>query len=243
MTDKHVKESTLDLSFYRDWAAKREKALEKDKGKTVYFVTVSREFCCEGYDFSTALIERINKRSSTEWSLFTRRMIDEMISSDNIPVEMVQQVSEKRWRFSDWFIDALVPDYLQSQSTHVYKNMRNLILNLAHKGNCVILGSAGQILLQALDPDKFHGVHVRLTAPYEWRVRHVERMYGMNRDEAEHTLRARQSARDRFISDFTGRNSSDPALYDIIFNNARNTPAHMADVIVEDLALRGAFKE
>ena len=42
MTDPLVREVTLDLSFYRDWVAKREKALDKDKKKPTFFVTLSR---------------------------------------------------------------------------------------------------------------------------------------------------------------------------------------------------------
>lgn len=243
MGDPLIREVTLDLSFYRDWVAKREKALEKDKKKPTFFVTVSREFGCEGYDMSRILVEKINKKTSSPWHLLTRDMIDEMMAKDDVLPEMIKSVSEKRWSFKDWFIDALVPAYLQSPSSHVFERTRNLILNFIAKGNCVILGAGAQIISHVLDPRKFNGVHVRLIASYDWRLARTERLFKQNRDEAENTLLSRQDLRDKFITDFTGLSAADLSLYNIIFNNANNTPDHMADIILEDLRLKGALNE
>lgn len=241
MTGPLVKEITLDLSFYRDWVAKRERALEKDRKKPTFFVTISREFGCEGYDLATILVEKINKKAESPWPLFTRMLIDEMIAKGDVLPDMVKSVSEKRWSFKDWFVDALVPDYLQSHSSRVYEGTRNLILNFIAKGNCVILGSGAQSIASGLDPGKFSGVHVRIVAPFNWRVARIERIYKYSRDEAENTIKQRQGLRDKFIADFTGMDSADLSLYNIVFNNAKNTPDHMADLIVEDLRLKGAF--
>jgi len=243
MADRFVKKTTLDLSFYRDWIARREKALEKDRVKPTFFVTISREFGCEGYDLATALVEKINKKARSPWPLFTRNMIDEMIAKGDILPDMVKNISEKRWSFKDWFIDALVPDYLQSNSSRVYEGTRNLIFNFIAKGNCVILGSGSQIIASGLDPGKFRGVHIRLTAPYDWRLARIGRINKCSHDEAEKTIKERQGLRDNFISDFTGMDAADLSLYDIVFNNAKNTLGHMADMIVEDLRLKGAFND
>ncbi|VAX15387.1 hypothetical protein MNBD_NITROSPINAE03-1299 [hydrothermal vent metagenome] len=243
MADRFVKKTTLDLSFYRDWIARREKALEKDRVKPTFFVTISREFGCEGYDLATTLVEKINKKANSPWPLFTRSMIDEMIAKGDVLPDMVKNVSEKRWSFKDWFIDALVPDYLQSSSSRVYEGTRNLIFNFIAKGNCVILGSGSQTISSGLDPGKFIGVHIRLAAPYNWRLARIEQISKCSRDEAEKTIKDRQGLRDKFISDFTGMDAADLSLYNIVFNNAKNTPGHMADMIVEDLRLKGAFKD
>ncbi len=243
MSDPRVKESTLDLSFYRDWVAKRESALAKDKKRTNYFVTVSREYGCEGYNLALKLVERINEKADTPWTLFTHDMITEMISSEEVPADMVDEISETRWSYSDWFADALVPKYLQSQSTQVFESTRNLILNLIDKGNCVLLGSGAQIISHALDPRKFYGVHVRVAASTKWKVARMEKIYDMTIGDAERTLNENQDQRNQFITDFTGLKADDPSLYNMIFNNAKNTPELMADVTLEYLRLKGAFEE
>ncbi len=135
MGDLHFQDAVLDLKFYRDWVAKRKKALEKDKKQRTFFVTISREFGCEGYDLAGKLVQKINKCQESPWSLFTHNMIEEMIADkEHEAVELVRDISENRWSFKDWFIDALVPDYLQSQSSHIFEGMKNVILNLTDKG-------------------------------------------------------------------------------------------------------------
>lgn len=243
MREPHFEEAVLDLNFYRDWVAKREKALEKEKPQKTFFVTISREYGCEGYDFAEKLIEKINERAETHWNLFTHKMIEDAVAAaEKTEPEFVRNISEKRWKFSDWFVDALVPRYLQSPSSHVFEGMRNVILNLADKGNCVILGSGAQIITHMLDPKKFAAVHVRITASYKWRLNRIEDLFKLNRVEAENLLHAKEKARAKFVRDFTGLDSDDPSLYNIMFNNARNTPDLMANVILRYLEMIEAVR-
>lgn len=233
MRDPHEKEVILDLSYYRDWVAKREKVIDKDKKKPVNFITISREFGCEGFELAETLVEKINAHGGAPWTLFTRKMIEEACATELMEAQDIHAISEKRWSFKDWFVDALVPKYLQSGSSLVFQRMRNMILNLVDKGNCVILGAGSQILTQNLDPKKFHGLHFRITASYNWRLNRIEELYNLRREDAENMLRARQDARDKFIADFTSLNAADQSLYHVIFNNARNTPEMMAGLIIE----------
>lgn len=240
MKEPHFQESVLDINFYRDWVAKRKAALEKKKDTRTFFVTISREFGCEGYGLAEKVTKKISEQASSPWSLFTHKMIDEMVAGvEEETVEMVRDVSEKRWSSKDWFIDALVPKYLQSHSSHVFEGMKNVILNLADKGNCVILGAGSQIITHRLDPKKFQGIHIRVVASRSWRVKRLMRLFDITMDKAENMLRAKQDARAQFIKDFTGMEAADPSLYNIIFNNVQNSHDQMASIIVELLKLNG----
>jgi cytidylate kinase len=243
MRDPHAKDASLDLSFYRDWVAKREEARTKHKDRATSFATISREFGCLGFDVATSLIDKIEERTGARWSLFTRSIIEDMAASPEFDSEDIHEVSERRWSFKDWFVDALVPNYMRSQSTQVYERMRNIILNMADKGHCVILGAGSQIITHRLDPKKFDGVHIRVAATYDWRVHRLEGLYNVDRNEAENLVRARQSSRDRFIADFTSMDAADPSLYHLQFNNAKNDTETMAEIIYRYLELRGAFEE
>jgi len=245
MKESHFEEAVLDLNFYRDWASRRKKDLEKDKTQRTFFVTISREFGCEGYDMAVKLTDKINNvAKKSPWNIFTHNMIEEIIAGhEEDTTEMVREVSEQRWSFKDWFIDALVPKYLQSQSTQVFEGMRNLILNFANKGNCVILGAGAQAITHNLDPKKFFGIHVRIVAPYSWRLHHLEHIHKLSREEAEKELKEKENARNSFITDFTGMDIHDTSNYHITFNNAKNSPDMMADIILEYLRKSGALEQ
>ncbi len=240
--DEFARERSLDLSFYRDWVSKREKERDANTHRATHFVTLSREFGCLGYDVATGIVARIEKETGQKWNLFTRAMIEEMAASEEFDKENVREIAETRWSFKDWFVDALVPSYLKSQQTKVFERMRNITLNLADKGNCVILGGGAQIITHKLDPKKFDGLHLRVTASYEWRVHRMAEFAKCDRSEAEHLVRAKQAGRDQFIHDFTGLSSSDPSLYHLIFNNGKNDLDTMIDIAYHYLTLKGAFK-
>ncbi len=65
-----------------------------------------------GYDVATGIVARIEKETGQKWSLFTRKMIEEM-ASEEFDKENVREIAETRWSFKDWFVDALVPSYLK----------------------------------------------------------------------------------------------------------------------------------
>lgn len=239
MARPQFSDTVLDLNFYRDWLAHRQKARAKDKTRASRFVTISREFGCEGFEIAEKLVARLSEETGTDWNLFTRSQIEQLIGNDKIAPEMIHEVSETPWSFKDWFVDALVPDYLQSPSTQVFEKMRKLILNLADKGDCVILGAGSQVITQRLDPKKFFGAHIRVVASHLWRTRRMERLQKLGRADAEKMLRERQDSRDKFMADFTNFHAADPSLYHLIFNNARNEASIIAETVVAYLRIHG----
>ncbi|MDH4184750.1 MAG: cytidylate kinase-like family protein [Nitrospinota bacterium] len=242
MKASHFPERVVDLNFYRDWIAKRRAEEGLALKKRTFFVTISRDYGCEGWDLAEKLMEKLNREAPGKWSLFTRQMIEHIVSDEELDPEMIHQISEKKWSFKDWFVDALVPDYLQSQSSHVFRKMKNFILNLADKGNCVILGAGAQAITHRLDPEKFFGVHIRVTAPDVWKLRRVEHVFKLNREAAERKLKENQDTRDKFMADFTGYNSHETGLYTLVFNNAVTSSDMMAEMIIHYLKLQRAFQ-
>jgi hypothetical protein len=244
MKPTHVRETVLDLSYYRDWVAKREADRQKDAQKRTYFISLSREYGCQGYDVATALLDKLNAREDTGgWSLFTHQNLEEMAGSPELGAEMIHDVMEHRWSFQDWFVDSLVPKYMQSYSSKTFERMRNLTLNLADKGNVIFLGGGAQVITHRLDPKKFCGLHFRIIASDPWRIHQVEEIFDLPRDKAEGQIDELQDARNKFIKDFTGFDVNDPALYHVWFNNAKNNPEEMSEMIIRYLGLQGAFGE
>jgi hypothetical protein len=58
---------------------------------------------------------------------------------------------------------------------------------------------------------------------------------------ARDTVTSRQSARSRFVADFTGHDSTNPALYHLTFNNEFIPPDLMAHTAYQYLLASGFF--
>ncbi len=232
------KEVGFELEAHQNWLKERAKAMAAMKQSN--FVTISREYGCDGYPMAMALRELINKKhGDSPWIIISHPIMEKLISDEDIGAELIDDISEKRYRFMDWFIDGLVPDYLKSAQSHVFERMRTLILNLAEKGNCIILGGSAQIITGQLDPLKFNGIHTKIIGSHNIRLSKVMDKFGLHRDEAEKRLNEKEEARNKFIEDFTGKSAADDLLYHMVFNNDRNTPETMAKTIFAYLEIRG----
>lgn len=232
------KEVEFNLESHQNWMKERSAAMATMKQS--HFVTISREYGCDGYPTAVKLCELINKkRKNSPWAVITHPVMEKLVSDEELGAELIDRVSEARYSFVNWFIDGFVPDHLKSTPSKVFQRIQTLILNLAEKGNCIILGIGAQIITNELDPLKFNGIHARIIGSHPVRLSKVMEKFGLHRNEAEKQLHDKQKARDKFIADFTGKSLADKSLYHMVFNNDRNTPEMMAKTILAYLEIRG----
>ncbi len=241
MTNQKTKEPAFNVDAYHSWLEDRAKVASTLK--VSHFITVSREYGCDAYPTAGKLQELINaKHPTNKWLVFSHQMIQKLAQDEKLGSDLINNVSEKRYSFMNWFIDGLVPDYLQSVQSQVFERMRILLLNLAEKGNVIIVGGGAQIITNELDPSKFAGTHVRFYASYPWRLKSIMEKFHLNRVEAEEQIKMKQDARNKFVEDFTGKSSTDPLLYHLMLNNDKNTADTMAAAIFHYCESRGFFK-
>lgn len=231
----------LETDLYNKWLAERASADEKKPSR---FITISREFGCDGYPTALRLNELLaEKYPDTRWFIFSRATLEKIISDDDLGAELIHKISETRYSFVQWFFDGIVPEYIQSPHLKVFERLRTLILNLAVKGNAIFVGGGGQIITNRLISSRFRGIHVRIIGSHEFKVRSVMNKFNVNRGDAENQLKEKQSARDKFIQDFTWQTANDDSLYHLIINNQWNGSEIIAKTILSYMELLGFFEE
>ncbi len=107
-----------------------------------------------------------------------------------------------------------------------------LIQAAYEKGNVVIVGRGGQVVLR----EKPDALHVRLVAPLAMRVRRHQIRAGLAAEAARGEVIERDQASAEFIGRFYGADVADPGLYDLMINTGKLPPAAAADLIIEALA-------
>jgi hypothetical protein len=234
------KSPEFNVAAYHLWL--EERAKEEKKKQRSCFVTLSREFGCDGFLVANTLCDLLNKRHGTKWMVFSHQMMEKLAEDEQLGANLIHKVGEDRYSFMNWFIDGLVPDYLQSVQSQVFTRIRTLILNLAEKGNCIMVGGGSQIITGELDPSKFTGVHARLYGSFPYRVKSVMDKFHLNQTEAEGHLRHHQDQRAKFVEDFTGKSPADPVHYNLMLNNDRSNHELMAKTIYSYAEHSGFFK-
>lgn len=105
-----------------------------------------------------------------------------------------------------------------------------LIKELYQKGNLVLVGRGGQVLL-AGQPGC---LHLRLCAPLEYRVKRVMEKAGISEKEASEKISQRDRSRASYIKDHYQRDWNDPGLYHLTINT-QLVPAEAITALVKQM--------
>lgn len=198
----------------------RQKAQEKPRP----CVTISREFGCEGYPVSEKLCEMMIKKTGEQWVIIDRAVLEEVARRHNISSELLKGLG-KRNRIMEDVLSTFSPEW---KSDHEYFTLLcRHVISLAEKGNTIILELGGSIITRHIK----HSWHFRIFGSQQFKINSIAGRMELDSQEAGHLIDQQQKLRDRFTKDFLNQNGHDPALYDILFNNDRNSPEKIACTI------------
>jgi cytidylate kinase len=112
-------------------------------------------------------------------------------------------------------------DYFQLLCRH--------IVTLANEGNVILVGRGSAFITQSMKNCK----HFRLYASDEFKIKSIGRRMGFSPAEAARLIEQRQHQRDLAIRAFLDRDARDLSVYNLVFNNDRNSAEKIARTIVE----------
>jgi len=209
-------------------------AREKGRtGGTHPFVTVSRQVGCMGFDVGMKLAERLNRDhpSDIPWIAYDREIVHQIAANLNMNDRLVELLTERSASRIRDYMDS----YFKGRPTvdTVFKESMRIVSSLCEKGHAILIGR-GACVIGAGSPN---GFHLRLTAPFAWRVERVAEVHRLTTGEAEQRVRLLEDEREGLFEKFYGRKVSDPDLYDLTLNEARFSPEVLLEVVVG--AMRG----
>lgn len=195
-------------------------------GKSKPAITFSREFGCEAYSAAERLRELLEKRTAEAWLLMDKELLQEVARDHALSEDVLRGLGEKP-SFLDEMIATFSPrwksdkDYFQLLCRHV--------VALAEGGNVILMGRGSAFITQSMKNCK----HFRLYASDEFKIRSISRRLGLSREDAEKLIQQRQSQRNQFIRTFLDREANDLSVYNMVFNNDRNSAEKIATTILE----------
>jgi len=199
-----------------------------DQQKPAPCFTIAREFGCQAYPLAEALIKRLNARVAGEpWVIIGQQVLDEVATLSGYSVEQIEKSQDTPSSLKAIF--SMFLDSSRAEETAVFAHMRNVIYGFAKRGNCVLVGHGGVAAAQDLK----NCIHLRLVAPFDFRVNKIMRTHNLKQAEAEQFIALHQQQRDDFIKRFTAERLDDPLLYHLVINNSRLSVAAMAELVEE----------
>jgi len=195
-------------------------------GKARKTITISREFGCEAYPMAECLKGLMEKKTGQAWVLMDKVLLEEVAKNHNLSEDILRGLGEK-----SRILDEMLATFSQrwkSEKDH-FRLLCKHMFSLAEKGNVILMGRGSAIVTQSLS----NCYHFRMFASPAFKVRSIARRLGISEAEAESCVEKKQKQRDAFIRDFLDQDARNMRFYNMIFNNDKNSPERIAQVIAE----------
>lgn len=202
-----------------------------DEQKPAPCFTIAREFGCQAYPLAEELVRRLNARVAGEpWVVIGQEILDEVARLSGFSVDQIEKSQDTPNSLKAIF--SMFLDNSRAEETEVFAHMRNVIRGFAKRGNCVLVGRGGVFAAADLP----NCIHLRLVAPYDFRVKKIMNTHQMSQADAEAFIELHQKQRSDFIKRFAGVDDpGDPVLYHMVINNGLYTVEQIAELAEEYL--------
>ena len=196
----------------------------RKKPKARPCITISREYGCEGYHVAELLCDLMMRKTGDEWVLIDKAVLEEVAKRNNISEEILRTLGANN-RILNEFMATFSPHWKSDQE--YFRLLSRHVVALAEQGNVIIVELGGAIITRHIE----HSHHFRIFGSHAFKTASLVRRLKMEPEEAENLMRRQQKVSDSFTRDFLNQDDHDPALYHMLFNNARVTPDEIAHAI------------
>jgi hypothetical protein len=211
-------------------AAQLQKHFDKKPSAQAPFVTITREFGCDGVKLANAVVKKMNKNQNQEkWALVTREMMLEASNKKQFTKETLELLE----RFGHSDLQSYIREAIFGMGNQIktVQTMAKIIRVFAERGHVVFLGGGAPIITE----DLAKGVHILYYGSLEWRIKNHAKRWGINEMDARQKVVHGHGERESFVKTFLNRELSDPSLYHFAVNNEHVNVDHASDLIVTSL--------
>lgn len=211
----------------------------REEARRAYpFVTVSREFGCQGYPFSESLYKKLNARSpeDTPWTVWDRELITKVSKDTGLHKELIEALSSEHrsqlTQVRDEFFAGRPNDF------KVYLAIFQTMYTMAMNGRVILMGHGSAIATKNLP----RGMHVRLYGSLQFRIENIMQAHKIPQEEATRLARTREEEREAFVRRYANADVRDPLHYHLMFKNDASTADEMAETMIRFMEVKHLFE-
>lgn len=199
------------------------------------FITLSRQAGAGGRSLARAILAEFETRAEDPrfqgWSIFDEELCAMIASDPEVHVSFRELLTEEYRSWAEDVVSVLLGKSFQDE---VQKKISVTIRQLALVGKAILVGRGGASITRDLP----RGVHVRLVAPGDVRVRWMMRVFDISQKEAGRWVEDQDRSRARMVKSRFKRDIDDPLLYDAIWNTESVPVEVIARCLAEVIASR-----
>lgn len=191
-------------------------------------ITISREFGSGGRTIGRMVAEKLGI------PFYDKELVEQVALESGFAPTFVEEHGEHspgKSFFSYAFAPQGIPGVMNglSSADFLWHIQCNVILQLAEKGPCVIVGRNADYILK----DRADCIHAYIHADIPFRADRIVRLYGESEKSPEARLQEKDKRRRVNYQHYTGRDWGTAQNYDICLNSAKIGIEECADIIVK----------
>ena len=189
-------------------------------------ITISREFGSGGRTIGRQLAEKLGT------PFYDEELVDQVALESGFDPKFIEEHSEHspgKSFLSYVFAPQGIPGVMNGLSTadFLWSIQCNVILQIADKGPCVIVGRNADYVLK----DRADCLHAFIYADMDYRADRIVRLYGESEKSPETRLQEKDKRRKVNYQHYTGRNWGQAQNYDICLDTGTLGIEQCADII------------
>lgn len=190
-------------------------------------ITISREFGSGGRTVGHLVADKLGI------PFYDKELVDQIALESGFAPKFIEEHGEHspgKSLFSYAFIPQGIPGVMNGLSTadFLWNIQCSVILQLAEKGPCVIVGRNADYILK----DRSDCLHAYIHADLDFRADRIVRLYGESEKSPQTRLQEKDKRRRANYQHYTGRTWGQAQNYDICLDSGRLGVEQCADIII-----------
>ncbi len=221
---------SIDLVAYLSQRYRQEQERKETIGP---FITLSRETGCNASGLARTLVREFRKRGEN-WHFVNKEVMEQAarkLQLDQTKLEFKLELEHKT------HLDEIVWAFGEKH----YKNDKKIrdtisqvIKHYAYNGRIIVVGRAGVSILSGME----NGLHVRLEAPFEWRVKALAKRRLISEEEAAEYIVETDKKRKALLEQFAGKPFAD-IYFDLRINCETFSQKQQIELIEKAMEMKG----
>lgn len=202
------------------------------------YITISRQFGCDGEELGLYLAERLNEREQEpRWQVYNKEFVRQLSEDTGVIEEILERECVSKPSLFKDFLRGLnknpVPDRVEIRN-QIARMMRIVAIN----GYSILIGQGGA----AATSDIANGLTLRLEAPREWRIARVCRQDSVTRAVAAARIEQFESEQRRLRKYYDQKKRRNPEFH-LILDNSVFSKELIAELVLKAMEEKGMIEK
>jgi len=202
------------------------------------FITISRQYGCDGVAIGDMLLEKLNTREPEgKWQVYRKEILKQLAEETGLAEEVIEKERIAK--------PSLIKDFFRGVRRNnipggyeIRNKITLMVRTIAFEGHAIIIGQGGT----AATADLAGGLSVRVEAPKEWRTVRVCKRDNLLKTEAAARVESLAKERAHLRDIYEEKNPRHPA-FNLLIDNSKFDIDQITDLIIFGMEQKGLLEK